>query len=65
MDNEKRLCKYCGKTLRSIGLDRANGKTDHSDWSKRKYHKKCWKQLDNIKYCQNLIKQYADEEAKW
>ena len=26
MENEKRLCKSCGKTLRSIGYDRANRK---------------------------------------
>ena len=32
MENEKRICKICGKTLRSIGYDRANGKI-HKDWS--------------------------------
>ena len=61
MENEKRLCKSCGKTLRSIGYDRANGK-NHKDWSTRDYHKKYWKQLGTLEYCKRLCKQYADEE---
>ena len=38
MKNEKRICKSCGKTCRSIGYDRGNGK-NHKDWSTRDYHK--------------------------
>ena len=65
MENEKRLCKSCGKTLRSIGQDRANGKVGKTDWNKRKYHSKCYKKLgetDSIEYWKRLCKQYADKE---
>ena len=40
-----RLCKHCKKPLKVFGLDRKNGVDHHSDWSKRPYHKKCWKVL--------------------
>jgi hypothetical protein len=65
MENEKRICQSCGKTLRSIGPDRANGKEGKTDWNKRKYHSKCYKKLgetDSIEYWKRLIKQYAVEE---
>ncbi len=38
-------CLKCGRTLVKIGNERMNGK-NHSDWTGRKYHKKCWKELN-------------------
>ena len=37
-----RHCISCHGPLVAIGTDRKNGKTYHSDWPQRKYHKKCW-----------------------
>jgi len=43
-------CLKCKKALRSIGLNRKNGKDFQSnanynkDWKERRYHKKCWKE---------------------
>ena len=48
-------CEYCGKALVTIGSDRKNGKP-HADWATRKYHKKCWKEL------QFVIKWGTDKE---
>jgi len=39
-------CKWCGKSLVTIGNDRKNGK-HHDDWKDRKLHKKCWKTLND------------------
>ena len=36
MENEKRICKSCCKTLRSIGQDRANGKAGKTDLEQKK-----------------------------
>jgi len=38
-------CKWCGKSLVTIGNDRKNGK-HHDDWEYRELHKKCWKTLN-------------------
>ena len=43
MPNKK--CEHCGRALVAIGRDRENGKQSHDDWSTRKYHKKCWKEV--------------------
>lgn len=43
-------CEFCNKKLVSIGHKRKNGK-NHADWADRKYHKKCWLILQNIKLC--------------
>jgi hypothetical protein len=40
--NNKRICKYCKKTLKTFGNARANGKS-HNDWESRNSHKSCWK----------------------
>ena len=44
-----RKCQHCGKPLKAIGLERANGKPGRkgafNDWGTRKYHKKCYKEL--------------------
>ena len=37
-------CEYCNGPLVKIGKARANGK-DHIDWESRRYHKKCFKEL--------------------
>ena len=47
------ICKYCGKPLRLIGMERKNGKVlnNHNgkDWKGREYHKKCWKVIQDEK----------------
>ena len=45
MVNKK--CERCGKALVSIGTSRKNGKRYHDDWSTRKYHKRCWKEMQD------------------
>ncbi len=45
MEELKKKCKYCGKTLVPIGDKRTNGKQSISDWKKREYHKTCYKML--------------------
>ena len=40
----KRLCIHCFRALVAVGFARQNGKM-HSDWSTRKLHKKCWKEI--------------------
>ena len=40
-------CEHCGKPLVTIGSGRKNGKP-HADWATRKYHKKCWKELQFV-----------------
>lgn len=48
---EKRICDYCGQSLRSIGTSRKNGRDNLFDWTKRKYHKKCFREKSlNEKY---------------
>jgi len=42
-------CQECGKPLRSIGTARKNGKMTHGDWATREYHKKCWKEREEIR----------------
>ena len=40
----ERLCHICMNKLVPIGKSRNNG-VGHSDWSTRRYHKTCWKDL--------------------
>lgn len=40
-------CHKCFKKLVPIGRSRKNGKHTHDDWNNRKYHKKCWKALQD------------------
>jgi hypothetical protein len=40
-------CEFCFKSLKSIGHARVNG-ANHIDWSMRKYHKKCWKEITTV-----------------
>ena len=39
-------CLHCRKALQPIGSARING-APHKDWGSRKYHKKCWKELNS------------------
>lgn len=39
---EKRGCKMCGGWLKSIGLDRKNGRGNYRDWTTRQFHKSCY-----------------------
>ena len=39
------FCLHCSGALQAIGFARRNG-APHLDWSSRKYHKKCWKELN-------------------
>ncbi len=43
----KNKCLHCEKTIVAIGSSRENGAM-HKDWSNRKYHKKCYKELQWI-----------------
>ena len=53
----KKICLYCNKTLVPIGNSRINGKF-HDDWQTRKYHKKCYFEIQNeqnrIEYNKNF-----------
>ena len=35
----KRKCKHCGKTIKRI----------NNDWNSREYHKKCYKEIEEMK----------------
>ena len=39
-----KLCWHCGKKLVPVGHARRNGAA-HVDWSTRKVHKQCWREL--------------------
>ena len=41
---QNRLCCECFKPLVPVGHARANGAA-HSDWQRRQYHKRCWRDL--------------------
>ena len=47
--NNSNKCLRCGGSLRLIGKERKNGKViankTGKDWATRKYHKKCWKEI--------------------
>ena len=40
----RKRCALCNGPLRAIGHARKNG-APHRDWSARKYHKRCYKQM--------------------
>jgi hypothetical protein len=40
-------CMYCQKPLVKIGNERKNG-ASIADWDTRIYHKKCYKELNNL-----------------
>ena len=59
---ETRKCQHCGGTLRAIGRQRKNGRPRYmgasfDDWSTRKYHKKCYKEVKEQKQYEYLLKQ--------
>lgn len=41
--NDKRICKFCNKSLKSIGMNRKNGGDKFYDGANRNYHIKCYK----------------------
>lgn len=43
-------CLYCKKPLRKF--------TKTYDWDNRKYHRKCWKEKQDIEYIKYLLKKY-------
>ncbi len=51
---EKHICIECGKSLKAIGRKRVNGNQAYNDWISRKYHKKCWSDVNK----RNLINEY-------
>ena len=58
-------CRHCNKALVPIADKRENGTSRHSDWPNRKYHKKCWKELEHqreMKYEQSRIRIQAKKE---
>ena len=44
----KSKCEHCGGYMQPIGNARKNGKS-HNDWGSRKYHKKCWKEMNDAR----------------
>ena len=42
----KGVCRECFTKLVPIGDRRANG-SPHADWDDRRYHKKCWREINN------------------
>ena len=56
LEDNVRICKHCMKPLKTIGTSRKNGNPRYHDWSKRQYHKKCWKNLVDYLYHVSLIK---------
>jgi hypothetical protein len=59
---EKRKCLRCGRTLVSIGLDRANGGIT-PDWDDRKYHKKCYREMKEEEDLEMLKASYAAQRC--
>jgi hypothetical protein len=46
---DKRICIHCGGSLKIIGTHRKNGRDIFLvDWSKREYHKKCFKVVKQL-----------------
>ncbi len=58
-------CEYCNKPLKKIGTQRSNGKIfegNHGkDWKERKYHKKCWKEIQEEKKFQLMLDSLKQE----
>jgi len=55
---ENHICKLCKKSLVPIGNKRKNG-ADHNDWKKRKYHKKCFKIVENKELFDTIAKKFG------
>ena len=53
---QKKKCLECGKTLKPIGDKRENGALHLTDWEGRKYHKSCWKKIQEKKNIERTIK---------
>jgi len=52
-------CLKCGRALVKIGSDRTGGRTlsnlTGKDWATRKYHKKCWRELEEEKEIMRML----------
>lgn len=46
----KRTCKFCHKSLSTIGQKRSNGKVNRYDGDNRNYHIKCYKAYNKNSY---------------
>lgn len=57
----KPKCQECNKTLKKIGAKRVNGKDSFLDWSNRKYHKKCLKEIKQKADFANMLARYKDD----
>ncbi len=56
----KLSCTHCNKPIVAFGKSRKNG-TKTEDWSTRKLHKKCWKELKELKELSWYYKSYNSE----
>ena len=69
MEQEKRYCQYdlCKNKTRAlpkIGIQRKNGTSRHADWSQRRYHKQCFKKIEQEKQAQTFINLFSNSKAK-
>lgn len=55
-------CEHCGKPLKPFGDCRLNGKKDQKDWMTRKLHKKCFKDIMQLKQWKREMKELEDSE---
>ena len=55
-------CEYCKKSLVMIGNNRKNGKNNIDDWKTRKYHKKCYAILMNLKKLKEMADKFYEDE---
>lgn len=46
---ERRYCLHCQKPLQPINSLRKNGKQHRHDREDRKYHKRCWKVIEQVR----------------
>lgn len=56
-NKNKRICKYCKKSLKSIGTSRKGGSDRFYDSDYRQYHIKCLKQHTEDERRQEIINQ--------
>ena len=64
-------CERCGQALQPIGDQRKNGKEHLKDWPERKYHEKCWNELQDIntakfdpKTALNKFRQHQEQDIQ-
>jgi len=52
----KLKCEKCNKSIKNF--------TKHEDWPNRKYHLKCWNEIQNDNYIAKLYKKYTGKTLK-